>query len=139
MNHNKATILIVDDEEKTRKILKLNFSDKYHILLAKNGEEALHHLQREKVHLVLTDLKMPGMSGLELLQEIQNKYKHIPVIIITAYGSIENAVAAMKLGAYDYIIKPIKIEKLNTLLEKSLQYSHLLKENLQLKEKLKQY
>ena len=139
MEMNKPTILIVDDEERTRKILKMNLQDRYRILLARNGEEAVHYLQHETVHLVLSDLRMPGMDGLALLAYVREHFPHIPVIMITAFGSIETAVKAMKMGAHDYIVKPIKLDELEVLLEKSLNYGQLLQENLSLKSRLKQY
>lgn len=135
----KPTILIVEDEEKTRRILKINLQENYQVLQAQNGLEALSFLQHEPVHLVLTDLRMPTMSGLELLQKMQELNLHIPVIIVTAYGTVENAVEAMKKGAYDYILKPIKIDELEMAIEKSLNYGTLLNENFFLKEQLKQY
>ncbi|OQX87182.1 hypothetical protein B6D60_04500 [candidate division KSB1 bacterium 4484_87] len=139
MELQKPTILIVDDEEKIRWILKINLQSKYNILLAQNGAEAKSYLSRERINLVLTDMRMPDVNGLDLLNFIQENYKSIPVIIITAFGTVENAVQAMKMGAYDYIIKPIKIEQLELLLEKSLHFGHLLQENEQLKQRLQRY
>ena len=139
MHHEKATILIADDEERTRKVLKINLQNRYNVLLARNGEEALHYLQQENIHLVLTDLRMPGMSGIELLKYIQEHHAHIPVIIITAFGTVENAVQAMKMGAYDYILKPIKLDELDVVLERSLNYGHLMQENIDLKKRLSSY
>lgn len=139
MEQNKLTILIVDDEEKTRKVLKINLADTYRILLASNGGEAVKILNQETVHLVLTDLKMPEMNGLELLHHIRDNYKNIPVILMTAYGTVENAVEAMKMGAYDYILKPVKISELELLLEKALRFVRLLEENIALKERLRKY
>jgi len=139
VEQNKLTILIVDDEEKTRKVLKINLADTYRILLASNGGEAVKILNQETVHLVLTDLKMPEMNGLELLHHIRDNYKNIPVILMTAYGTVENAVEAMKMGAYDYILKPVKISELELLLEKALRFVRLLEENIALKERLRKY
>ena len=135
----KYTILIADDEEKIRKVLKINLKNKYRVILAQNGNEAIEYLNNEMVHLVLADLRMPGRSGLDLLQYVQRHYKHIPVIIITAFGSVENAVQAMKMGAYDYILKPVKIAEMKPLIEKALHYAQVLTENIQLKERLKKY
>ncbi|NOY78405.1 MAG: sigma-54-dependent Fis family transcriptional regulator [Calditrichaeota bacterium] len=135
----KPVLLVVDDEEKTRRILKINLQEKYHVLQAQNGQEALAILENEPVHLVLTDLRMPVMSGLELLQQMQKLNLNIPVIIITAYGTVENAVEAMKKGAYDYILKPIQIDELEMTIEKSLNYGNLLNENVYLRQQLKQY
>ncbi|MCD6115417.1 sigma-54-dependent Fis family transcriptional regulator [bacterium] len=139
MNSFEHTILVADDEERTRKVIKINLKNKYRVILAQNGSEAIEYLKNEAIHLVLTDLRMPGQGGLELLQYVRQHHKHIPVIIVTAFGSVENAVQAMKMGAYDYILKPIKIAELQPLLEKALQYAQLLSENVQLKERLKKY
>ncbi|VAX20685.1 Response regulator of zinc sigma-54-dependent two-component system [hydrothermal vent metagenome] len=139
MEITTPTILIVDDEERERKILSMELSDKYKVLLAQNGKEAVNLLNKNKVHLVLTDLKMPNMSGIELLEHIQKYHKSIPVIIVTAFGSVENAVEAMKLGALDYMLKPLKIDELEALIEKSLNFGRLLDENIRLKEQLKKY
>ena len=135
----KSNILFVDDEVKITRILKINFQDKYNIYVANNGEEALSILQHETIHLVLTDLKMPEMTGTELLQKMEELNFHIPVIIMTAFGSIKNAVESIKQGAYDYIVKPLKMEEMEALIEKALNYGDLLTENYYLKEKVRQY
>jgi len=139
MKSFEHTILVADDEEKIRKVLKINLKNKYRVILAQNGSEAIEYLKNEAVHLVLTDLRMPEQGGLDLLQYVQQYHKHIPVIIVTAFGSVENSVQAMKMGAYDYILKPIKIAELQRLIEKALHYAQLLSENVQLKERLKKY
>jgi len=139
VNSIEYTILVADDEEKIRKVLKINLKNEYRVILAQNGSEAIKYLKNETVHLVLTDLRMPEHDGLDILHYVQKHHKHIPVIIVTAYGSVENAVQAMKMGAYDYILKPIKIAKLQPLIEKALQYARVLSENVHLKERLKKY
>jgi len=138
-NRIKPTLLIVDDEERSTRILKINFQDSYHVLVANTGEQALSLLEHEPINLILTDLRMPEMTGNELLKKIRQKNLHIPVIIMTAYGTIENAVASMKMGAYDFILKPLNIEDLSLTIERALNYSFLLNENVRLKEQLKQY
>ncbi len=139
MKNQERTILIADDEEKIRKILKINLKNQYRVILAQNGREAIEYLRTEVIDLVLTDLRMPEQSGLDLLKYVQQHNKDIPVIIITAFGSIENAVEAMKLGAYDYILKPIKIAELKPQIEKALQYAQLLNENVELKKRLRKF
>ncbi len=139
MQSDKPTILIAEDEAKIRKILKINLQNRYEIILAENGQEAKEYLQHEPVQLILTDLKMPGMSGMELLRYVNEVFPYIPVIIITAFGTVESAVEAMKAGAYDYILKPIKLAELETTIEKALKYGSLMQENVQLKKKLEQY
>ncbi len=138
-NPVKPTLLIVDDEERSTSILKINFRDSYRVLVANNGEQALSLLEHEPINLILTDLRMPEMTGNELLKKIRQKEYHIPVIIMTAYGTIEDAVASMKTGAYDFILKPLNIEDLSLTIERALNYSSLLNENVRLKEQLKQY
>jgi len=139
MELDKQTILIVDDEQKIRNVLKINLKHTYRVILAQNGSEAIEYLKNDVVNLVLTDVRMPEKDGLDLLQYVQQYYKHIPVILITAFGTVENAVQAMKMGAYDYILKPIKIAEIQRLIEKALHYAQLLSENVQLKERLKKY
>ena len=139
MEDKKATIIIVDDEDKERRVISLSLKDNYNILLAQNGKQAMELINNNRVHLVLTDFNMPEMNGLGLLRWVKENYKTIPVIIMTAFGSIENAVEAMKMGAHDYISKPIKIEELEAVVAKSLQFGKLLEENLTLKEKIKKY
>ena len=139
MDNIKPTIVIADDEDRERRVISLNLKEKYNVLLAQNGKQASELIDKNRVHLVLTDFNMPEMNGLELLKWVQENYKTIPVIIITAFGSIENAVEAMKLGAHDYITKPIKIDELEAVIAKSLQFGKLLEENLILKEKIKKY
>ena len=139
MDNIKPTIVIADDEDRERRVISLNLKEKYNVLLAQNGKQASELIDKNRVHLVLTDFNMPEMNGLDLLKWVQENYKTIPVIIITAFGSIENAVEAMKLGAHDYITKPIKIDELETVIAKSLRFGKLLEENLILKEKIKKY
>ncbi|MGC8595908.1 MAG: sigma-54-dependent transcriptional regulator [Candidatus Kryptoniota bacterium] len=139
MNRNKLKILIVDDEERSLKVLKINFQDKYDVLVAKDGTEAISILDRENIAVVLTDMRMPRMTGLELLGHIRDKFNWIPVILITAYGSVENAVEAMKAGAYDYILKPIKIEDAELAVRRAVDYSLTIMENRALKSRLKEY
>jgi len=140
MEQITPTILVVDDEPRIRKVLKINLQQNYAVLLAKDGNEAKNYLQNEVIDLILSDLKMPGgIGGLELLKIVQKQYKHIPIIIMTAFGTVENAVAAMKSGAFDYIVKPIKIAELMPVIEKALRFSNVVQENTALKEQLKKY
>lgn len=102
-----AKILIVDDEENVRKILGIQLRRLGHDTIeAENGRVALNCLEQSPFHCVITDLKMPEMDGLELLQVARKKYPQIPVIMITAHGTIDTAVEAMKRGAFDYVTKP---------------------------------
>jgi len=99
MEQAERTILIVDDEEKILKVLEINLKEKYRLLLARNGDEAINCLRNAAVDLMLTDERMPGRNGMDLLSFVQQHYRHVPVIIVTAFGSVEHAVHAMKMEA----------------------------------------
>ncbi|MGE5247590.1 MAG: response regulator, partial [Verrucomicrobiota bacterium] len=104
----KGTILIVDDERNQREILgAILKSEGYHPLLAGGGEEALRLLEREPVDLVLTDLIMPGMTGEELIDAVLARNAGMPILLTSAYGTIQTAVDAIKKGAYYYFEKPV--------------------------------
>ena len=133
MNHPR--ILIVDDEKKMRRILQIILKDQgYKIDLAQDGNEAWQHFQRTSYDLVITDLKMPGRDGMELLRLINKKNSDVPVIVITAYGSVESAVKAIKAGAFDYITKPFENEEIRIIVSKAISYSRLQNENRYLRE-----
>jgi two-component system NtrC family response regulator len=133
----KRTVLIAEDEEKMRRILDLNLQDQYRVLLAKDGEEALRMFKENEVHLLLTDMRMPDRDGLSLLHEVKRLRPEIPVILITAYGTIESAVNAMKEGAVDYLLKPIQMEEVVLLIERALLHADLVDKNRQLAEEIK--
>src|SRR5574340_517023 len=102
-------ILLVDDQKSLRRSLSLMLEGAgFATEEAENGEEALHYLATHKYDLVITDLRMDGMSGIDLLREIKQSNPKLPVILITAYGSIDSAVDAMRLGAFDYLTKPFR-------------------------------
>ena len=131
------TILIVDDEKNYRVVLEaLLAPEGYEILTAGTGREALKLVREADVDLVITDMKMPGMSGMELLDEAKEIKPDLPVIMMTAYGTIEMAVEAMKKQAYDYITKPFQNEELKLTIRKALENYRLLRENQRLSEAL---
>ncbi len=118
---SEKRILVVDDEPNMRKVLSaLLRGDGYEVVAASSGEEALKHFRAEQFHAVITDLKMPGMSGLAVLSEVACINSSIPVIVITAYGTVENAVEAMKRGAYDYVLKPFDNTEIRLTVRKAL-------------------
>ena len=133
----KRTILIADDEEKMRRVLEVNLQDQYQVLLAKDGEEALRIVKENEVNLLLAGMKMPGKDGIRLLHEVKRVQPEIPVILITAYGTIESAVDAMKKGATDYLLKPIKMEEVRLVIERALLQADLINENRKLREEIK--
>lgn len=131
------TVLIVDDEKNYLVVLEaLLGSEGYEILTAGTAREALTLIREAEVDLVITDMKMPGMSGMELLEEAKKIDPHLPLIMMTAYGTIELAVEAMKKQAFDYITKPFQNEQLKLTVRKALESHRLLRENLRLNEEL---
>lgn len=131
------TILVVDDEKNYLVVLEaLLGPEGYETLTASNGREALDLVRESDLDLLITDMKMPGMSGMELLDEAKKLKPEIPVILMTAYGTIEMAVEAMKKHAFDYITKPFKNEELKLTVKKALDNYRLVKANRYLSEAL---
>src|ERR1700733_4155979 len=131
----KRQVLVVEDEDHLRRILELQLLDAgFAVEKASTAEEALPLIDR--ADLILTDFKLPGMTGLEMLQIIRRMDSHVPVIIMTAYGTVENAVEAMKAGASDFLLKPFSLDQLIAVVSKALEIRNLREENQQLKEEL---
>jgi len=126
----------VDDEEKIQKLLKLNLRHDYKVIVSGSVSDAVNHLQNASIDLVLTDLKLPDKDGIAMLQKVKAFDSSIPVVLMTAYGTVENAVEAMKLGAYDYLLKPVKMKEMVVTVQKALSYRNLLTENIRLKREL---
>ena len=134
----KPKILIADDEINMRRNLGIILKNKgYDIDFAKNGDEAWKKFSKNTYDLLLTDWKMPGMDGMELVKLIHAKNPDVPVIIITGHGSIDSAIRAMKYGAYDYITKPFKNEKIRNIITRALDHLQLKDENRYLREAIK--
>jgi len=121
------TILIVDDDKSIRYSLKRMLENSFSILTAQNGEEALRLVRERSPDLVLMDIKMPGLSGIEILQEIKQIDPKTLVVMMTAYGTTETAIEAMKQGAFDYIIKPFPIPQMKELVDKAISLRKLMK------------
>ena len=131
------SILIVEDEPKMRRLLEMNLTDQgFTTHAAGDAEAGLKLLNAEKIDLVVTDFKLPGMNGLEFLQAIKRANATIPVVVMTAYGSIESAVEAMKFGASDYVLKPFSLAEMTLVIRKELDSHKLRKENRELREAL---
>ena len=134
----KANILLVDDDLSLRQVLEYSLSEKGHQVFAVgSGVDALQVLRTQPVDLAIVDLQMEGMSGMELLEKIKERERALVVIIITAYGSIEVAVEAMKKGAYDFITKPFNRDELILIVAKAIEYNRLYAENIRLKQELR--
>lgn len=137
MTEGKGRILIVDDDDSHRAMLKVNLSPiDYIISEAKDGIDAVKAVEEEFFDLILMDIRMAKMGGIEALKEIKRINPEIPVLIMTAYASVKTAVEALKSGAHDYLTKPLDIEELKIAIAKCLEYYHLKGENLLLKERL---
>jgi DNA-binding NtrC family response regulator len=132
-----ANILVVDDEVNIRGALVTLLQKKGHdVRGVGTGEEALEHLAIAAAELVITDLKMPGMGGMEFLRRLKDKWPDTEVVVMTAYGSIDTAVEAMRSGAYDYLTKPIDRERFPIVVDKALERHALAHENKQLRDRL---
>ena len=121
-------IMVVDDERNIRKVLS-NYLQKegFEVETARNYEEAVHKISELNIDLVLTDMRLPGQSGLNLLQWIKRKQPSLPVLVITAYGSIDNAVEVMKNGASSYLTKPVDMDEMMTLIRHTLLKEQVIK------------
>ena len=130
------TILVVDDEKSILLSLGGLLSDEgFEIITASNGYEALKAIDAEEPDLVLLDIWMPGIDGIETLKEIKKNYPHIQVVMITGHGTIETAVSATKLGAFDFIEKPISFDKVIVAINNALNFRRLEEENKYLRKK----
>jgi len=133
-----ATIHLIDDEPVIHEVLgQLLTSEGYEVEISASGEEALGKLAEQSFDLTLLDLLMPGLDGLAVLKRLREKDPRATVIIITAYASVESALAAMKSGAYDYVQKPFKHEELILTIQRALEHRRLQEENLRLRDELR--
>jgi putative nucleotidyltransferase with HDIG domain len=136
---NKAKILIVDDEIRVREILSRKLTDNgHHCLTAPDGNSALKLLKNDHVDLVLLDITMPGKSGHDVLQEIKLRYPDTAVIMVTAIADVQTAIGLMRMGAYDYIIKPVELNILSLSLDRALEKRELIIENRDYQHNLEQ-
>ena len=130
----KPSILLIDDDDSLRRVMEFSLVESgYRVQAAASGEDGLLLLEKEAFDAVITDITMPGMSGMEVLARVRARDEHLPVIVITAYGTIESAVLAMKKGAFDYITKPFNRDELRLTLDKALRMRKLERENVELR------
>jgi len=135
----KGRVLVVDDERRQRDILQMILeSEGYETTAAGNGRQALQAARTQPFDVVLTDLKMPDMSGIELLSELLASQPGLCVTLMTAHGTIDSAVDAMKKGAFDYLTKPLEKDEVLVVLRRAMERSHLVRENRMLKEQLRE-
>lgn len=134
----KARIMVIDDEESMCKFMQIMLKKEgYGVSSAQSGKEALEELQNSHYDLVIADLMMPEMNGLELLSKVKSIDPELNFIVMTAYASVDTAIEALKKGAFDYIAKPFKVDELKITIKKSLEQKRIIKENLDLKRQLK--
>jgi two-component system, NtrC family, response regulator PilR len=130
-------ILVIDDEQSMRDFLSIMLKKEgYEVVAAENGEHGLKAIHAEIYDLVITDVKMPKVDGIEVLRTIKEVSPETVVIVITAFATTDTAVQAMKLGAYDYITKPFKVDEIKLIIQKALEKHHLRKENILLKREI---
>ncbi len=133
----RIKILVIDDDESLRRVLEYNLAQEgYAVLTAGSGEQGLELLKKEGADVVVTDVRMPGMGGLQVMEAIRKHDANIQVIFLTAFGSIEMAVEAMKAGAFHYISKPFNRDELKLTIQKALQIRELERENVALRQAL---
>ncbi|MGH0030010.1 MAG: sigma-54-dependent transcriptional regulator [Myxococcota bacterium] len=137
MSAPRARVLVVDDEPSMQEFLEIFFrSEGFHAATAGDLETALLHLEGDEFDVVITDIQMPGGTGLDLLRAVQEVAPEAVVIMMTAFASTETAISAMKEGAYDYITKPFKLDEIRVVVEKALEKKLLASENRRLKSEL---
>ena len=137
MSNDRTRILVVDDEEIVRESLGGWLEkDGYTVALAPDGPSAIEKIKAERWSIVVADLKMPGMDGLQVLEEAKKIQPDVAFVIMTAYATVDTAVSAMKKGAYDYLVKPFDPEELTLMMQKIVSQQSLLRENAVLRQQL---
>ncbi|HHV79169.1 MAG TPA: sigma-54-dependent Fis family transcriptional regulator [Firmicutes bacterium] len=131
-------VLVVDDETNMEWLFRSSFGDLYEIIGARSGEEALEKIASDRIDLVMLDLKMPGMDGMEVLKQLRQRHPTVPVVMMTAYGTVKTAVEAMKMGAHDYVTKPFDMEELRMIMENTLKFGRLTREVEELRDQLQE-
>ena len=140
VHEESPRVLVVDDEKVIREILSDFLTmEGYVVRAVEDGDAALRELERRSYNLVISDLKMPGMGGLELLEKVAERGTNVLTVIMTGFGTVETAIEAMKKGAYDYILKPFKVEEVIHIVQRGLDRQRLQHENIRLKDALSIY
>ncbi len=133
-------ILVIDDEDKILKLLRIQLSKAgYDVKETKRGKDAFRILKEHSFETIICDLKMPEISGVEVLEYIKKKYDTIPVIILTGFVEVDMAIEVMKKGAFDFLVKPVKRDEMIVTVEKAINHKRLIEENLRLKEENRNY
>lgn len=125
----KGRILVVDDDPSLRRVLQVQLEQEgYEVVVTASAQQALSVLQLRQLDLVITDLKLPGMSGLELLKQVHSQYPQMIIIMLTAFGTVDTAVEAMKTGAYDYLTKPVHPDEMSVVVRRALDHVRLVEQ-----------
>ena len=135
----KSSILVVDDERGVRESFNMVLKDDYHVLLAGTGQEAMDIYKKNSIDLILLDILLPDVDGLELLEKLVETDPNTEIIMVTAVNEIQTAVQAIKLGAYEYIIKPFVVDEVLTVIRRALEKRSLVKEVAYLRNELKRF
>ncbi len=137
--NNKATILVVDDEHGVRQSFNMVLKDEYHVLLASTGEKAINLFQENPIDLILLDILLPGIDGIDLLKKFKQTDPNTEIIMVTAVNDLQTAVKAIKLGAYEYIIKPFIVDDVLTVIGRALEKRRLVRQVAYLRNELERY
>ena len=130
---DKARIMVIDDEESMCKFMKIMLNrEGYEVTTSQSGSEALNILKERNYDLVIADLMMPGLNGLELLSRVKSLDPDANFIVMTAYASVDTAIEALKKGAYDYLTKPFKVDEIRIAIKKALEQKRIKRENTEL-------
>ena len=132
----KAKVLIVDDDRAIREGLLASLQDTYDVEMVENGEKALKTMGEDEIDLLLLDVRLPGIDGLEVLKRLKERKHQQSVVMMTGYATVEAAVEAMKLGAYDYLKKPLRFQEVRRVIDRALERKTLVEENRYLREQL---
>jgi len=135
----KDTILVVDDENGVRQSFNMVLKDKYNVLLAGTGQEAIDMFTKNSIDLILLDILLPDINGIDLLAKLVETDPNVEIIMVTAVNEIQTAVKAIKLGAYEYIIKPFVVDEVLTVIQRALEKRNLIKEVTYLRNELERY
>jgi len=139
MNMQERNVLVVDDEKNILKVVSMTLKKKnYNVDTARSSEEAIEKFNNNSYSLIITDIKLPGKTGMDLLEYVKSREPDIPVIMITAFGTIASAISAMKKGAFNYLTKPVNSDELLTVMKEAIEKYELRNEIISLKSELKQ-
>ena len=134
MSQKAERILIVDDDQENRELLTEALSPKgYAVVTASSGEEGCQRAEEQEFGLVVSDIQMGAVSGIELLKWFRKQFPDVPIVLLTAFGSVETAIEAMKHGAFDYLTKPVNLDEMYVIVERALEHSRLVRENKMLR------